>query len=122
MNQLTIRCYGPLNDFLRAKQRQTAIIVSFAGQRSVKDAIESLGVPHWGIVIEFAGWVCPLTPIENTLRERAGLTAYQGDFIERYILDLLYPVGLTRGMQWFLGGIALAVNALLYWRLASRER
>jgi uncharacterized protein DUF2784 len=76
----------------------------------------------WGITVEFAGWICPLTPIENVLRERAGSTAYQGDFIERYVLPLLYPVRLTRGTQWLLAGIALAVNVFVYWRLASRER
>jgi hypothetical protein len=43
----------------------------------------------WGIAVEFADWMCPLTPIENGLRERAGLTVYQGDFIEQYILPVL---------------------------------
>jgi hypothetical protein len=76
----------------------------------------------WGIVVEFAGWICPLTPIENTLRTRAGLAPYEGDFLERHLLALLYPAHLTRGTQWLLGGIALAVNALVYWRLASRQR
>jgi len=27
----------------------------------------------WGILIEFSGWICPLTPLENRLRERAAL-------------------------------------------------
>ena len=27
----------------------------------------------WGIAIEYAGWICPLTPLENALRARAGL-------------------------------------------------
>jgi hypothetical protein len=76
----------------------------------------------WGIAVELGGWICPLTPIENMLRERAGLAAYQGDFIERYVLPVLYPGGLTRGTQWFLGGLALVVNAVIYWRLVSRHR
>jgi hypothetical protein len=77
----------------------------------------------WGIAIEFADWVCPLTPIENALRERAGMAAYQGDFIERYVLPLLYPGRLTRGTQLLLGGLAVVVNVLIYWRLAlDRDR
>src|SRR5919198_4535297 len=76
----------------------------------------------WGIAVEFADWMCPLTPIENVLRERAGLMTYQGDFIEQYVLPVLYPERLTRVTQLFLGGFALAVNALVYWWILSRRR
>ena len=78
----------------------------------------------WGIAVECADWICPLTPIENVLRERAGLAAYQGDFVEQYVLPLLYPGQLTRGTQLLLGGFALAVNALVYWYwwIKSRRR
>ena len=76
----------------------------------------------WGIAVECADWICPLTPIENVLRERAGLAAYQGDFVEQYVLSLLYPERLTRGMQLLLGGFTLTVNALVYWRIMSHRR
>lgn len=76
----------------------------------------------WGIAVEFAGWICPLTPLENVLRERAGTEAYQGDFIERYVMPVLYPARLTHGTQILLGSIALAVNAFMYSRLLSRRR
>lgn len=76
----------------------------------------------WGIAVEFAGWICPLTPLENAFRERAGLTAYQGDFVAQYVLPILYPSRLTREAQIILGGIVLVVNAFVYWRLASRKR
>jgi hypothetical protein len=75
----------------------------------------------WGVAVEYAGWICPLTPIENALRERAGLAAYRGDFIEHYVLPLLYPAALGRGAQLALGTFALAVNAAVYWRLISRR-
>jgi hypothetical protein len=68
----------------------------------------------WGVFIEFAGWICPLTPLENALRRQQGETAYQGDFIAHYILPVLYPEGLTRRDQLFLGGIALTVNLVIY--------
>jgi hypothetical protein len=74
----------------------------------------------WGIAIEFGGWVCPLTPLEIYLRHYAGTSAYRGDFIEHYIVPLLYPIGLTRGVQIFLGTIALAVNAPVYWSVLRK--
>jgi hypothetical protein len=71
----------------------------------------------WGAAVEYADWICPLTPIENYLRERAGLAAYPGDFMEHVVLPLLYPARLTRGIQILLGSLALAVNGLVYWHL-----
>ena len=68
----------------------------------------------WGVLIEFGGWVCPLTPLEKSLRIRGGAQAYQGDFIDHYILPLLYPHGLNRNIQAALGAFALAVNVFAY--------
>jgi hypothetical protein len=76
----------------------------------------------WGVLVEYADWICPLTPIESYLRERAGMAAYQGDFIEYYLLPLLYPARLTRETQLLLGSVALAVNGLVYWRLIQTRR
>src|SRR6266496_5981198 len=64
----------------------------------------------WGVLIEYAGWICPLTPLENSLRARAGDAAYSGDFIQHYILRALYPHGLTPAVRWVLGTFALLVN------------
>lgn len=71
----------------------------------------------WGVLVEYSDSICPLTPVENYLRERGGAAAYQGDFIERYILPLLYPARLTRGLQMLLGTAALVFNAFVYWRV-----
>ena len=68
----------------------------------------------WGVAVELGDWVCPLTPLENLLRGRAGMAAYHGDFIEQNVLTLLYPERLTRGTQLVLGTMALAINALVY--------
>ena len=76
----------------------------------------------WGIVIEVAGWVCPLTPLENYLREKGGAAGYEGDFIAHYIVPLLYPAGLTRDWQLVLGGFAFAVNAVVYGVVFLRHR
>lgn len=76
----------------------------------------------WGIAIEFAGWICPLTPLENRLRELAGESAYEGDFIARYLMPLIYPEGLTREAQIALGFAALGFNAGLYVIVWRRRR
>src|SRR6185369_4162210 len=59
----------------------------------------------WGAVVEFSGWLCPLTPLEQWLRLEAGDSAYRSDFIGQYILPVLYPVMLRPGTQVFLGAI-----------------
>ena len=68
----------------------------------------------WGAAIELAGWICPLTPLENWLRREAGSTGYSGSFIEHYILPILYPSALSRDIQLLLGVIVIAVNLAIY--------
>jgi hypothetical protein len=68
----------------------------------------------WGVLIEYAGWICPLTPLENSFRARGGEAGYSGGFIEHYIQPVLYPAGLTRGTQMVLGSLALLVNLAAY--------
>ena len=46
MYRITIRFYEELNDFLPPAQRKKDIIHAFRGRRSVKDLVESFGVPH----------------------------------------------------------------------------
>jgi Protein of Unknown function (DUF2784) len=76
----------------------------------------------WGVLIEYADWICPLTPLENVLRARAGEVAYTGDFIQHHLLAALYPTGLTPAIRWVLGSIALAVNLIAYSLLIRRSR
>ena len=68
----------------------------------------------WGVLVEFGGWICPLTPLENALREAEGRSRYQGDFVAHYILPVLYPNGLTRSDQIQLGLLALIINVGVY--------
>jgi hypothetical protein len=74
----------------------------------------------WGALIEFAGWVCPLTPLENWLRRRGGEAGYQTGFIEHYLLPLIYPAQLSRGLQVVLGLLVLGFNVAIYWRIWRR--
>jgi hypothetical protein len=68
----------------------------------------------WGALISFAGWVCPLTPLEKWLRRQGGAAGYEGGFVEHYILPVLYPRGLTHEVQIALGVIVIFLNVLIY--------
>lgn len=74
----------------------------------------------WGALVEFKGWLCPLTPLEQYFRRLSGIS-YQGGFVEHYILPLVYPVGLTRPMQIFFGIFVVAVNVVIYSCLAANH-
>jgi Protein of Unknown function (DUF2784) len=50
-----------------------------------------LGSLVWGILVEILPWSCPLTPLENWLRTRAGMGSYQGGFLLHYLDALVYP-------------------------------
>jgi hypothetical protein len=68
----------------------------------------------WGALVELKGWICPLTPLENRLWLAAGADGYSGGFIEHYLIPLIYPPGLTRGIQLILGFAVILINALVY--------
>ncbi|HEX7766387.1 MAG TPA: DUF2784 domain-containing protein [Nitrospira sp.] len=68
----------------------------------------------WGTFIEFSGWICPLTPLENWLRTRSGSDGYEGDFIVHYVVPILYPEALTTDIQLMLGTVVVVVNMAIY--------
>ena len=68
----------------------------------------------WAALVVIMGWACPLTAWELRLRQAAGLEGYEGDFIEHYVLAAIYPEGLTRGVQIWLGVGVLALNIIVY--------
>ena len=76
----------------------------------------------WGALIEFQGWICPLTPWEQNLRLAAGETGYTGGFVEHYLVALIYPDGLTRLQQVLFGFLVIATNLIVYGILLYRLR
>jgi hypothetical protein len=76
----------------------------------------------WGVLIEYTGWICPLTPLEISFRARGGQPGYGGGFIQHYIQPVLYPTGLTRSTQVVLGSIVLILNLAAYGIVISRMR
>ena len=76
----------------------------------------------WAAYAEFTATICPLTPLENALRLRAGQSGYAGGFVEHYLIPIIYPAGLTPNAQGVLGAVVIAVNLVFYaiaWRRAS---
>lgn len=80
----------------------------------------------WGIWIQLSGRICPLTPLENTLRRLGSEAGYNGGFIEHYLLPLIYPEGLTRTVQVGLGFALITFNTIVYawawWRTRHHVR
>lgn len=89
--------------------------------------VGGLGVAQWpgmvwihlpaaayGVLIELFNWICPLTPLENWLRLLAGEQGYTESFVERYLLPIVYPDGLTRNVQFVLAALVVAVNLVTY--------
>ena len=74
----------------------------------------------WGMAVEFLHLPCPLTAWENRLRQTAGDAGYGGGFIEHYLWPVIYPAGLTPGIQLGLGSLVLLINGLVYLRLWRR--
>ena len=80
----------------------------------------------WAAYAEFTATICPLTPLENSLRKQAGQEGYDGGFVEHYLIPLIYPAALTPRLQMLIGAIVVAVNVAVYaaalWRRSGRRR
>jgi hypothetical protein len=76
----------------------------------------------WGVFVELTGRVCPLTSLEKTLRIKAGTAGYGESFVEHYLLGIIYPDGLTREIQYFLGALVVIINVAIYLWLFYRLR
>ncbi len=76
-----------------------------------------LPAAFWGAFVELSGRICPLTPLENQLRTKAGEMGYSQGFIEHYLHPVLYPAGLTQEIQTAEGVFVILVNLVVYWRI-----
>jgi len=83
-------------------------------------AVLHLPAVAWGLWIEASGGVCPLTPLENSLRAAAGEIGYSGGFIEHYVGGVIYPAGLTRAAQWLAAGVLALINLVAYGLMTVR--
>lgn len=76
----------------------------------------------WGVVIELFGGICPLTPLETALRRAAGVSGYEGGFIENYLVPLIYPAGISPSIQTLLAALVVLANMLVYFLVWRRLR
>jgi hypothetical protein len=76
----------------------------------------------WGAYAELTSTICPLTPLENALRRRAGQSGYAGGFVENYLIPIVYPAGLTPNVQVVIGAIVVVVNVAIYAIVWQRSR
>src|SRR4051812_14378737 len=75
----------------------------------------------WGVIVQVVvGGRCPLTPLENYLRERGHEPGIGDSFIDHYLTSLIY---VDDPPVWFhvaLGIFVLAVNVTVYTILIRR--
>ncbi len=115
--------YGWLADAVMVIHLLFIVFAVFGGFLALwRPWIAALHLPAmaWAAYIEFAGRICPLTPLENEYRALAGESGYSGGFIAHYITPVIYPDGLTREIQWVLGLAVIAINLLAYGLLARK--
>lgn len=99
----------------------------FIALRRAWVALVHIPAACWGAFVELSGRYCPLTTLEVGYRRAAGGAGYPDSFIEHYLVPVIYPAGLTRGVQLWLAGFVILVNAaiygwLLYRRLAANRQ
>lgn len=91
--------------------------------RDLRFAWLHLPAAVWGAYAELTSTICPLTPLENALRARAGEAGYEGSFVEHYLIPLIYPSGLTPAHQRWIGALVIALNAAIYgWAIVRARR
>jgi hypothetical protein len=73
-----------------------------------------LPVVLWSSLVNLASWTCPLTPLEQVLRLRAGQSGYSGGFVQHYVGSAVYPRGMPRQMELIAGVSVLMWNAAVY--------
>jgi hypothetical protein len=102
----------------------TAFVIfgGFLTWRWPRLALAHLPALAWGCWIEVSHSVCPLTPLENHWRHLAGEAGYRGGFLAHYLVQVLYPPGLTWQIQQELAVLLLTINVVAYAGLIRRRR
>lgn len=114
--------YSVLADLVLIVHAVFIVFVMFGGLLALlKRWVIYLHLPAlvWGAMVIAMGWVCPLTPLENAMRQLAREANYRGGFIEHYLLAAIYPQGLTPDVQILLALLLIFANVAIYavlWR------
>ena len=68
----------------------------------------------WGALIEIGQWECPLTRWENLALQRAGESGYGEGFIAHHLFGVIYPNGLSRGVEIAIAVLVTVINSAVY--------
>jgi len=117
--------YGFLADLVMVLHFGFILLVVFGGLialRWQRFALLHLPAVLWAMFLELKpGTLCPLTPLEQSLRLRAGEHAYGGGFIEHYLEPIIYP-DMSIHDQYFLGIGLFVLTVVIYWRVYKKWR
>ena len=117
--------YATLADLLVAVHLGFILFALFGGLlalRWLRLAWVHAAALAWAVAVEALGLTCPLTPLEVGLRLEAGLEGYSGGFIERYLVPVVYPPGLSRPLQGALAAGLILFNVGVYGWVWRRRR
>ena len=117
--------YGLLADLVMVLHFGFILLVVFGGPlvlRWQRFALLHLPAVLWALFLELKpGTLCPLTPLEQSLRLQAGESAYRGGFIEHYLGSIIYP-DMSVQDQYYLGIALFVLTVVIYWRVYKKWR
>jgi hypothetical protein len=77
----------------------------------------------WSALINLTQTVCPLTPLEISMRRKAGEQGYGESFIEHYLVSLVYPPLDVPQLWLWTGLFVVGLNGAGYaWLVQRRHR
>ena len=118
--------YGLLADMVMLLHFCFILLVVFGGLLALywqRFVLVHIPAVVWAVFLEARpGTLCPLTPLEQALRQRAGESSYKGGFIEHYLAPIIYPTNMTIQEQFLIGLALLLYTVVIYWVVYRRWR
>ena len=95
------------------------VLGGFMAWRWPRTVVSHMAAVGWAGIQVFGLLPCPLTALQDRLRELGGERALRGGFIDSYVKGVLYPAGHEGQVQ-----VALALLVAISWAalLARRRR
>ena len=86
------------------------VVGGFLAWRWPRTIVAHLAAAGWGLLITALSLTCPLTPLEDGLRRRAGEQGLTRGFVDTYIEGVLYPERYVDQVR-----LAVAAVVLVSW-------
>jgi len=117
--------YSFLADIVMLLHFSFILLVVFGGLLALRwqrFAVVHLPAVLWALFLELKpGTLCPLTPLEQMLRHRAGEPSYTGGFIGHYLGPIIYP-NMTIRDQYFIAVALFLFTLVIYWGVYKKWR